>query len=77
MWIVQTGIAGALVLFVFLKCVIDRVILLSKTDYPFSFAVPVIVACSLIFGLFDHYLITLQQGQILAAFSLGLLFAKR
>lgn len=68
LWFCETGLIGFLFLCYFLWGVTKRI--LSTKKY---FLFPVLF--TLIFlGIFDHYLLTLQQGQLITAFVLGLLF---
>lgn len=67
LWVVQTGMIGAGILIVFLKK------LLSFAKKPLYKVLIVIV---LIVGLFDHYLITLQQGQLMLSLLVGFVFSR-
>lgn len=63
LWLTQTGLIGIIILFIFLKRIIQSI--------KFNF-VAILLFSYMIIGLFDHYLITLQQGQLLVALLLGL-----
>ncbi len=67
LWICQTGILGALVMSLFIK----KLVVFKKTGVT-SFLIFSVV----IVGLFDHYLVTLQQGQLLLALIIGLHFER-
>lgn len=78
LWVVQTGLGGVLILILFLKRITLRLLSLlkmtKKNSLRKSAVVMMIAAC--IVGLFDHYLLTLQQGSLLGVFVTGLFFSK-
>lgn len=78
MWITQTGLLGSAVLIIFLRKLFGRILYILKNTNWSSFSLPiaVLVMCAGIIGLFDHYLLTLQQGQLMLAVLLGLLFGE-
>ena len=69
----EGGLIGLGLLFLMLLRAFQRVI--AAIHSPFRFAVLYLLAASIIAGLFDHYLITLEQGQIFFAFLLALAFS--
>ncbi len=76
-WISQTGIMGLIVLIYFTKKLIFslRKSLSTKKSEYFYWFVSIIVVCVGICGIFDHYFLSLQQGQLLAAIMVGLCFS--
>lgn len=77
LWIVQTGFLGAVLLIAFARKIYLRTMgLVRHVNKKSSLARPVLilVISSLVIGLFDHYLLTLQQGQLLMAIILGFVF---
>ncbi|MBI2031592.1 MAG: O-antigen ligase family protein [Candidatus Levybacteria bacterium] len=66
----QVGLSGLLF---FLWFIIRTYRNLRFTIYDLRFT---ILSCILILGFFDHYFLTLQQGQLLFSFALGLCWAK-
>lgn len=78
-WIVQTGILGL----VSLLALLIRVYRLFKTfikynirKNSFYLSVFILVGSAFVIGIVDHYPLTLQQGQLLSAILIGLLFSK-
>ncbi len=65
----ETGILGFLFLILFI------LILLKKIYIHHSFESLVILMVILLMSSFDHYFLTIQQGQILFAFFLGLIYS--
>ena len=79
LWIVQTGISGFIVSFIFLKSMVlklRRSIVSQEANLGFYKSISLIIICILIAGMFDHYFLTLQQGQILLALTIGFSFSK-
>lgn len=79
LWLVQTGILGLIPAGLFLRKTIREVFIKlrnKKQDILFSQAIIILLASSAVIGLFDHYLLTLQQGQILLATIFGFIFSK-
>ncbi len=78
LWAVQTGLGGIVVLFLFLKRILQKIFLYikmtKKNALRKSMVILMITVC--IVGFFDHYLLTLQQGSLLGAFVAGLFFSK-
>lgn len=74
--ILQIGLFGGLITALFLWRLVSMAKrLFIKSIFP-SFVVGLLVFEILIIGLFDHFPVTLQQGMLLTAFLLGLLFNK-
>lgn len=66
----QGGILlGILFIYIFTKAI--NITLQNKNLYYFLAAL-----CIIVIGSFDHYFLTLQQGQLMITFVLGLIFAK-
>lgn len=63
-----TGILGSGIIFVFIKKLFQR--LIDKRYFLVFFA------STLFIGFFDHYLLTLHQGQLLTAFTIGMFYSK-
>ncbi len=79
LWIVQTGLFGAILLIAFLKKLFVRVKSLWRNigkKNSITRQVFILVASCLMIGLFDHYLLTLQQGQLLISIILGFAFIR-
>lgn len=79
LWIVQTGLVGLFSLISFISILVRRIEKWSKRFYKKSsmfFTISMLVIFGLFIGLFDHYLLSLQQGQLLSAVILGLFFSK-
>lgn len=78
LWVAQTGIVGFLVALYFIKKISERLkeFLLRKNKHYFYRFVPVVVVYISICGIFDHYFLTLQQGQLLTAIIVGFCFSK-
>lgn len=71
----QTGIAGLALVLLFLKKTVKT--LKDKTgDYLFYKGLFIVFISILILGLVDHFFLTVQQGQLLTAFILGLCLSK-
>jgi len=70
----ETGFLGISFFAVFIIKTINRIIK-DKSVYKKSKLIIFIII--LFLGMFDHYLLTLQQGQILLTLSLGFIFAKQ
>ena len=66
-WVVQTGLVGAAALMIFLNK------LIKKINSKMGFA---LIVCIFVVGFFDHYLITLQQGQLILSLITGFIFSK-
>lgn len=78
LWLVQTGILGLIPASLFLKKTMKAVILKfrnKKQDASFNQAIIILLISSAVIGLFDHYLITLQQGQILVTLLIGFVYS--
>jgi O-antigen ligase len=69
----ETGIAGLLLFVWFLVKTFlrDR----KKVVSNFQHTVFLLLLCALFIGLFDHFLLTLQQGQLMFSFLLGLVWS--
>lgn len=65
----EAGILGFSLVFIFFVLVIKKI--KEKTIF-----LPIFLTLFII-GMFDHYLMTLQQGQLLSAFFLGFLFSSK
>lgn len=70
----ETGFLGISFLIAFIKKTIDRIIKDKSVYKELKFLIFIII---IFLGMFDHYLLTLQQGQILLVLSLGFIFAKQ
>ncbi|MDO8270084.1 MAG: O-antigen ligase family protein [Candidatus Levybacteria bacterium] len=67
LWGVSTGIIGMILAGVFLRKLIGHV----RKRFLL-----ILVVSALVVGMFDHYLLTLQQGQLMAALIIGISFTK-
>jgi O-antigen ligase len=67
LWISQTGLFGLIALFFFVKKTIS-----INGNLLFS----ALLFIAFVVGFFDHYLLTLQQGQLLLAIILGFCYSK-
>ena len=76
-WMAMTGIAGGVVLGLFLLKLYKRLRMLVATKSRFARASVLLALFILFAGLFDHYFLTLQQGQLVTAIVLGLVFSKQ
>lgn len=76
LWMVQTGLAGGILMFIFLKKVISRAMVFFRENNRMKTSVALVVFGTILIGIFDHYLITLQQGQVMLALLLGLTFSR-
>lgn len=77
LWIVQTGVGGVVVLITSFKVLYKRIrnnMEQFNKKNAITRSALLLIIVSLVIGLFDHYLLTLQQGQLLFAFVLGLVF---
>jgi O-antigen ligase len=75
----ETGIAGLLLLLLFLKKTLLQItekIKEKKYSKNLSTALFVLFLATLFIGLFDHYPLTLQQGQLITAILLGIIYSK-
>lgn len=79
LWLSETGIIGAVIVLVFVFILSRQIIRTwqrSKTYERQQFLPLLFALCSLfILGMFDHYFLTLQQGQLLFALVIGLVLA--
>lgn len=77
LWICQTGLFGAIPLYFFIKNLGRNAINKLKADAGgfYSFAA-LSVFCVILAGLFDHYFLTLQQGQLITAIIIGFSYSK-
>ena len=77
LWLTQTGIAGFAVAAYFIRGLIAKLLkrLTPKSDSFYEFS-SIVILCIGIAGFFDHYFLTLQQGQILTAIVIGFCFSK-
>lgn len=75
----QNGIAGIGIFSAFLYKTCKRLLNLGKQSYAKSLypSLVFLFFASLVTGLFDHYLLTLQQGQLLFTIILGLCWAQK
>ncbi len=79
LWLDQTGILGAVAGILFLKKTFKSILFKlreDKTDKSLNSVVLLLCTSTLVIGLFDHYLLTLQQGQLLLSLLLGLGFSR-
>ena len=79
LWITQTGFFGLITLIAFLKKLFIRVKSLWRNigkKSSITRPVFILVISCLMIGLFDHYLLTLQQGQLLISIILGFTFIR-
>lgn len=79
LWVVQTGFLGAALLIAFARKLFGRAKFLIKSvgrNNSIKLPVLILLVSSLFVGLFDHYLLTLQQGQLLLAIILGFVFVR-
>ncbi len=78
LWIVQTGLIGLFSFIFFISILFKRmkkgITLFYKKNSMF-FPTSMLVLSGLFIGLFDHYFLTLHQGQLLSAVILGLFFS--
>ncbi len=72
----QTGIIGAIYFLSFLFKTYSLLLKKIKHNAPRSMISLTLLSLVLFIGLFDHYFLTLQQGQLLFAFILGLSWKK-
>lgn len=72
----QAGIIGLGIVFLFLYRTAKNAYVNLKNNPRSSFLVPSLLFSLLFVGLLDHYPITIQQGQLLTAFILGLTWNK-
>lgn len=78
LWLVQTGIVGLIPAGLFVRKTAREALLKfrsKKFDVSFNNSIIILLVSSAIVGLFDHYLLTLQQGQILLMFLIGFVYA--
>ena len=74
--LLQIGLFGGISVFAFIFKIIRRVIFLIKDRRLFGYVIALLTIEILIVGLFDHFIITLQQGLLMGALITGLLFNK-
>lgn len=72
---VQLGIPGFLLFLIFLKKTFENIIY-NKHLKIFNLKLTLLTLV-FVLGLFDHYLLTLQQGQLLFSFVLGICWSKK
>lgn len=75
----ETGITGLLLMFLFLKETFLQILKkmqMEKNDNNLSIALFVLFLATFFIGMFDHYPITLQQGQLVTAVLLGIIYSK-
>jgi O-antigen ligase len=70
--ITETGIVGGLFFLWFLGKTYQQLLFMFKKKSQLSIPFSITLSTILILGLFDHYFLTLQQGQLLLAVILGL-----
>lgn len=73
LFIAETGLIGAIFLVLFFYKSLTR---LKYNFTPRNKILFIILSCIVVSGLFDHYWLTLQQGQLLFALFLGLYWAE-
>ncbi|HET9946587.1 MAG TPA: O-antigen ligase family protein [Patescibacteria group bacterium] len=69
LWLSQTGITGAFIAGIFFVKTVKK---LSDKKTPYTIFLTSCAISIVVIGLFDHYFLTLQQGQLLFALLLGL-----
>lgn len=74
--LLQIGLFGGLVTSLFVWRTVGVAIKRFRKSRFVSLAISLLVLEILIIGVFDHFPVTLQQGMLLTAFTLGLLFNK-
>lgn len=79
LWIAETGIVGGIISILFLFSLGERLFIFwkNRTIQRRTSLFPLVILwfSIIVLGMFDHYFLTLQQGQLLLAFSLGVIFA--
>jgi O-antigen ligase len=76
LWIAETGLVGFIFLIIFLIKTIRQLLSLLSQRNPATKTLLLLFISLLILGSFDHYLLTLQQGQLLASLVLGMIWIK-
>ncbi|MBI3981156.1 O-antigen ligase family protein [Candidatus Microgenomates bacterium] len=71
----ETGLLGILLWGLLFFCAVKKIASESKTNNAFNLKI-ILLGQFLIFGLFDHYLYTLQQGLLLSSFIFGAIFSR-
>lgn len=71
LWISQTGLVGASLAIGFF------IALYKRLRIRYMWTQGLVIFTLVVFGSVDHYLLTLQQGQLLLAFFLGLLWGRK
>ena len=74
LWLVETGILGGIVALILLRKTFKKAIQKIKSKDNFYISTAILFFSALFIGLFFHYLLTLQQGQLLLTISIGLLW---
>lgn len=79
LWLVQTGLGGLAIMLLFLKVLSVRITRLMKKSNKTIYKYPILfmVGAVVLVGFFDHYLLTLQQGQLMLSLILGFCFSKQ
>lgn len=80
LWIVETGLIGVGIMTFFILSVGKRLFVkwqrANEREKQVLFPLVLLVMSIGYLGMFDHYFLTLQQGQLLLAFVTGLVFAR-
>ena len=74
-WAVMTGIVGSIPAGIFVYRLYKKITAVNSLKKETVHQAGLLVGYVLIAGMFDHYFLTLQQGQLIAAILLGLLFS--
>ena len=69
----ETGVVGLFLLGALLLAALKKI--MAESNFEIKTVKMLLLGQLLIFGLFDHYLYTLQQGLLLSAVSLGIIFS--
>jgi len=72
--LVQIGIFGIIPVIIFLEKIVIKMIKLVRNRRLFGFIISLLILELLIVSFFDHFPITLQQGMLMTALLLGMLF---
>jgi hypothetical protein len=78
LWLVESGLAGFVVGFIFLKKTVFRLksaLAAHTLESRFYKMIVILLISAGIIGMFDHYLLTLQQAQLLTSVIFGLAYS--
>lgn len=75
--LLQVGVIGGIVVFGLLAATIKHVYLRSRKGVGFDKALLFVLCSALFVGIFDHYFLTVQQGMMMGAIVLGLVWRKK